>query len=150
MPLSASIMSAVAWLWILGAGNNIAMEPYCPYVADRLNPEQGQTGSLTQNGFNGLAQMLAFLTPSVLVLMGMGRDGVDEHNTFYTVRAVFWVGAVLSLATIVWSVTQVPEVPLTTREREWIEKQSKGFGATFTEIGSAICAMPTPMRKRGS
>lgn len=149
MPLSASIMSAVVWLWILDAGNNTTMEPYRAYVADRLNPEQRQTGFLTQSAFTGLAQMLAFLTPSVLVLMGMDRDWVDEHNIPYTVRAVFWVGAVLSLTTIAWSVLRVPELPLTAKERGWIEDQPKGFGATFAEIGSAIRAMPTPMRKLG-
>ena len=149
MPLSVSIMSAVVWLWILDAGNNITMEPYRAYVADRLNPEQRQTGFLTQSAFTGLAQMLAFLTPSVLVMLGMDRDWVDEHNIPYTVRAVFWVGAALSLATILWSVTRVPELPLTDKERDWIERQPKGFAATFIEIGSAIRDMPTPMRKLG-
>lgn len=125
------------------------MEPYRAYVADRLNPEQRQTGFLTQSAFTGLAQMLAFLTPSVLVLMGMDRDWVDEHNIPHTVRTVFWIGAVLSLATITWSVLKVPELPLTAKERDWIEKQPKGFAATFVEIGSAIKSMPTPMRKLG-
>jgi maltose/moltooligosaccharide transporter len=149
MPLSVSIMTAVMWLWILDAGNNITMEPYRAYVADRLNPEQRQTGFLTQSAFTGLAQMLAFLTPSVLVLMGMDRDWVDEHNIPYTVRTVFWVGAALSLATIIWSVMRVPELPLTDKERDWIAKQPKGFAATFVEIGSAMKEMPTPMRKLG-
>nr|WP_100868508.1 MFS transporter [Novosphingobium kunmingense] len=149
MPLSASITAAVAWLWILDAGNNTTMEPYRAYVADRLNPEQRQTGFLTQSAFTGLAQMLAFLTPSVLVLMGMDRDWVDENNIPYTVRTVFWVGAALSLATIVWSVLRVPELPLSAKEREWIQGQPKGAGATFREIGSAIREMPAPMRKLG-
>jgi maltose/moltooligosaccharide transporter len=134
MPLSASIMSAVVWLWILDAGNNTTMEPYRAYVADRLNPEQRQTGFLTQSAFTGLAQMLAFLTPSVLVLMGMDRDWVDEHNIPYTVRSVFWFGAVLSLATIAWSVMRVPELPLTKKEREWIDKAPKGVAGTFVGI----------------
>lgn len=149
MPLSASIMSAMVWLWILDAGNNTTMEPYRAYVADRLNPEQRQTGFLTQSAFTGLAQMLAFLTPSLLVLLGMDRDWVDEHNIPYTVRSVFWFGAALSLITIAWSVWRVPELPLTTKEREWIKQQPKGFGATFKEIGSAIRHMPAPMRKLG-
>jgi len=149
MPLSASIMSAVAWLWILDAGNNTTMEPYRAYVTDRLNPEQRQTGFLTQSAFTGLAQMLAFLTPSVLVVLGMDRDWVDEANIPYTVRAVFWMGSLLSLATIVWSVWRVPELPLTQAEREWIERQPKGFAATFIEIGSAIRDMPAAMRKLG-
>lgn len=149
MPLSASIMSAVAWLWILDAGNNTTMEPYRAYVTDRLNPEQRQAGFLTQSAFTGLAQMLAFLTPSVLVLLGMDRDWVDEHNIPYTVRTVFWIGAVLSLVTIIWSVRRVPELPLTLAERTWIEQQPKGFAATFVEIGSAIWDMPSAMRKLG-
>ena len=40
--------------------------------------------------------MLAFLTPSALVLLGMDRDWVDENNIPYTVRTVFWVGAALT------------------------------------------------------
>jgi maltose/moltooligosaccharide transporter len=125
------------------------MEPYRAYVADRLNPQQCQTGFLTQSAFTGLAQMLAFLTPSALVLLGMDRDWVDEHNIPYTVRTVFWVGAVLSLATIAWSVMKVPELPLTERQRDWIERQPKGIGATFAEIGAALREMPGPMRKLG-
>lgn len=147
MPLSASIMAAVAWLWILDIGNNVTMEPYRAYVADRLNPEQRQAGYLTQSAFTGLAQMLAFLTPSVLVLLGMDRDWVDEHNIPYTVRTVFWIGAALSIGTILWSLSRVPELPLTQAEREHIQRQPKGFVATFVELGSAIFHMPLAMRK---
>lgn len=149
MPLSASIMAAVAWLWILDIGNNTTMEPYRVYVADRLNPEQRQTGFLTQSAFTGLAQMLAFLTPSALVLLGMDRDWVDEHNIPYTVRSVFWFGAVLSVTTILWSITRVPELPLTAAERAHIKRQPKGIASTFIEIGSAIRQMPLAMRKLG-
>ncbi|OYX94891.1 MAG: MFS transporter, partial [Novosphingobium sp. 35-62-5] len=77
MPLSSSILMAVSLLWILDAGNNITMEPYRAYVSDRLNPDQRQAGFLSQSAFTGLAQMLAFLTPSLLVGFGMSRDWVD-------------------------------------------------------------------------
>jgi maltose/moltooligosaccharide transporter len=149
MPLSASIVMAVSVLWILDAGNNITMEPYRAYVSDRLNPDQRQTGFLTQSAFTGLAQCLAFITPSIMVWMGMNQDWVDEHNIPYTVRFVFWAGAALSLLTIVWSVLRVPELPLTAEEEAHIRAQPKGAAATFKEIGSAIRAMPTPMRKLG-
>lgn len=149
MPLAASILMAASLLWILDAGNNITMEPYRAYVSDRLNPDQRQIGFLTQSAFTGLAQSLAFLTPSLLVWFGMNQDWVDAHNIPYTTRIVFWTGAVLSFCTIVWSVTRVPELPLTDAERAHIEAQPKGFGATVTEIGSAIREMPTAMRKLG-
>ena len=149
MPLSASIMMAVSVLWILDAGNNITMEPYRAYVSDRLNPDQRQAGFLSQSAFTGLAQCLAFITPSVLVWFGMNQDWVDENNIPYTVRFVFWAGAALSLLTILWSVWRVPELPLTPEENAYIQAQPKGAAATFVEIGSAIKAMPTPMRKLG-
>lgn len=149
MPLSSSLLMAVSMLWILDAGNNITMEPYRAYVSDRLNPNQRQTGFLTQSAFTGLAQCLAFATPSLLVGLGMNQDWVDSHNIPHTVRIVFWVGALLSLTTIVWSVMRVPELPLTSAERAHIDAQPKGLLATLAEIGSAIREMPVAMRKLG-
>ncbi|MEB3223064.1 MAG: MFS transporter [Candidatus Sericytochromatia bacterium] len=147
MPLAASLMMAVSLLWILDAGNNITMEPYRAYVSDRLNPDQRQAGFLTQSAFTGLAQCLAFLTPSLLVWLGMNQDWVDAHNIPYTTRAVFWFGALLGAVTIAWSVLRVPELPLTAEERDHIEAQPKGSMAMLAEIGGAIAEMPLAMRK---
>jgi maltose/moltooligosaccharide transporter len=147
MPLSSSLLMAVSLLWILDVGNNITMEPYRAYVSDRLNPDQRQFGFLSQSAFTGLAQMLAFLTPSILVGLGMDRDWVDENNIPYTVHVVFTVGAVLSLTTILWSIWRVPELPLTPEERAAILARPKGVAATFAEIFHAIAEMPTAMRK---
>ncbi len=147
MPLSGSILMAVSVLWILDAGNNITMEPYRAYVSDRLNPDQHQFGFLTQSAFTGLAQMLAFLSPSLLVWAGMNQDWVDAHNIPYTARIAFMVGAVLSFATIVYSIVRVPELPLTPDERARIAATPKGLGAALAEIGAAIRDMPVAMRK---
>jgi maltose/moltooligosaccharide transporter len=147
MPLSASIVMAVSLLWVLDAGNNITMEPYRAYVSDRLNESQHEIGFLTQSAFTGLAQMLAFLTPSLLVAAGMNQDWVDAHHIPYTARVVFMVGAVLSFVTIIYSIRTVPELPLSLAERARIAKAPKGLGAALAEIGSAIRDMPVPMRK---
>lgn len=148
MPMSSSILMAASLLWILDAGNNITMEPYRAYVSDRLNPDQRRFGFLTQSAFTGLAQMLAFLTPSLMVyVFGFDKDAVDSHNIPYTARAAFTIGAVLSLATILWSITRVPELPLTAAEKAHIARQPKGVAATLREIWSAIVQMPPAMRK---
>lgn len=147
MPLSSSLLMAVSLLWILDAGNNITMEPYRAYVSDRLNENQHQVGFLTQSAFTGAAQMLAFLTPSLLVWAGMNQDWVDAHNIPYTARIAFMVGAVLSFSTILWSIWRVPELPLAPEERARIAAEPKGLGAMLKEIGSAIRDMPLAMRK---
>jgi len=149
MPLSSSILMAASLLWLLDAGNNITMEPYRAYVSDRLDPAQRQFGFLSQSAFTGLAQMLAFLTPAILVGCGMNQDWVDAHHIPYTVRVVFSIGAVLSLSTIVWSIWRVPELPLSDDERAEILGRPRGFGATLMEIVDAIRTMPRAMRKLG-
>ncbi len=147
MPLSSSLLMAASMLWILDAGNNITMEPYRAYVSDRLNQDQHQAGFLTQSAFTGLAQMLAFLTPSLLVWTGISRDWVDAHNIPYTARIAFMAGAILSLGTILYSILRVPELPLSPAQRSRIANEAKGPGAALKEIGVAIHDMPLAMRK---
>ncbi len=147
MPLSSSILMAVSLRWILDAGNNITKEQYRAYDSDRLNESQHEAGFLTQSAFTGLAQMLAFLTPSLLVWAGMNQDWVDAHNIPYTARVAFMVGAVLSLTTILYSVRRVPELTLTTEERIRIATQPKGLRPAVREIAAATRDMPVAMRK---
>jgi maltose/moltooligosaccharide transporter len=148
MPLSSSIMMAVSILWLLDAGNNITMEPYRAYVSDRLNPDQRQFGFLSQSAFTGLAQMLAFLSPSILInLLGFDVNKVDAHNIPETTHIAFTIGAVLSISTILWSVFRVRELPLTEHERAEMAKKPLTIGGTFYEIWDAIIHMPVAMRK---
>lgn len=150
MPLSSSILMAASLLWILDAGNNITMEPYRAYVADRLPEDQHNVGFLTQSAFTGLAQCLALGTPALLVgLFGFSRDALGANNIPDTVYIVFTIGAVLSLSTILWSVLRVPELPLTQDQVAHIARQPKTFTATMAEIWDAIRAMPGPMKKLG-
>ncbi len=148
MPLSTSILIAASLLWMLDAGNNMTMEPYRAYVSDRLNEDQRRFGFLTQSAFTGLAQMLAFLTPSLLVYaFGVDKDAVDSHNIPHTARIAFTIGAVLSILTIVWSTWRVPELPLSPEEKGRIARQPKGFVAMLKEIADAVVQMPPAMRK---
>lgn len=148
MPLSSSILMAVSLLWILDAGNNITMEPYRAYVSDRLNPDQRQFGFLSQSAFTGLAQMLAFLSPSIMInLLGFDVNAVDAHNIPETTKVAFTIGAVLSISTILWSVFRVRELPLTESELAYIKSKPLTVKGTLLEIWDAILTMPKAMRK---
>ncbi|OYU33329.1 MAG: MFS transporter [Novosphingobium sp. PASSN1] len=148
MPLSSSILMAVSLLWILDAGNNITMEPYRAYVSDRLNPDQRQFGFLSQSAFTGLAQMLAFLSPSIMInLLGFDVNAVDAHNIPETTKVAFTIGAVLSISTILWSVFRVRELPLTEAELAYIKSKPLTVKGTLLEIWDAIVTMPQVMRK---
>lgn len=146
MPMSSALWMAASLLWILDAGNNITMEPYRAYVADRLAPDQRSTGFLTQSAFTGLAQTLSYLAPSLLTAF-VARDVLDANGIPVIVRIAFVIGAILSISTIVWSVWRVPELPLDEAERAELAQRPLTARATFAEIRDAIREMPRPMKQ---
>jgi maltose/moltooligosaccharide transporter len=147
MPFSPTLWFAASLLWILDAANNVTMEPYRAYVSDRLNPPQRSIGFLTQSAFTGLGQTLAYLAPTLFVLIGMNKDAVTANNIPHITIAAFLVGAVFSITSILVSLKTVPELPLTPAEQAHIESQPKGFGAALAEIVSAFRDMPSVMRQ---
>ncbi len=147
MPYSPSLWFAASLLWILDAANNVTMEPYRAYVSDRLNTNQHSLGFLTQSAFTGLAQTLAYLTPSLLFWFGLNKDAVNESNIPHITVIAFLIGSVLSFTTVWWSVHSTPELPLTHQEREAILVKPTGIKATFTEIIEAVREMPQAMRQ---
>jgi maltose/moltooligosaccharide transporter len=146
MPYSSTLLMAASLLWILDAGNNITMEPYRAYVADRLAASQRSVGFLTQSAFTGLAQTLSYLAPSLLTAF-VARDLLDANGIPVIVRIAFVIGAILSISTIAWSVWRVPELPLSPEEQADLADKPLTARATFAEIGDAIRAMPRPMKQ---
>ena len=146
MPYSSTLWMAASLLWILDAGNNITMEPYRAYVADRLVPEQRSIGFLTQSAFTGLAQTLSYLAPTLLTAF-VAQDVLDDNGIPVIVRIAFIIGAILSISTIVWSVWRVPELPMTEDEKAVLEKKPLTVKDTLAEIVDAIRDMPKPMRQ---
>lgn len=146
MPYSSALWMAASLLWILDAGNNITMEPYRAYVADRLAPDQRSAGFLTQSAFTGLAQTLSYLAPSLLTAF-VARDVLDANGIPVIVRIAFVVGAILSISTILWSVLRVRELPLDAAARADLAEKPLTVRATLAEIRDAIREMPRPMRQ---
>lgn len=147
MPFSPALWFAAGLLWILDAANNVTMEPYRAYVSDRLREEQHASGFLTQASFTGLAQTLAYLTPSLLVALGMNRDALGANGIPVVTTLAFVVGALLSFTTVWWSVRKVPELPLPAEELARLRAMPRGVGPALAEIWSAVTQMPQTMRR---
>jgi maltose/moltooligosaccharide transporter len=147
MPYSPTLWFAASLLWILDAANNVTMEPYRAYVSDRLNTSQHSLGFLTQSAFTGLAQTLAYLTPSLLFWFGLNKDAVNNSNIPHITVIAFLIGSVLSFTTVWWSVHSTPELPLTNHERDAILAKPTGIKATVAEIVEAVHDMPQAMRQ---
>lgn len=146
MPYSSALWMAASLLWILDAGNNITMEPYRAYVADRLPADQRSVGFLTQSAFTGLAQTLSYLAPTLLTGF-FARDVVDANGIPVIVRIAFIIGAILSISTIVWSIWRVPELPMSAEDRAELASKPITPATTLREIWDAARAMPKAMKQ---
>ena len=149
-PHSPVLWFAVGLLWILDVGNN--MEPYRAFVGDKLPEKQLSLGYQMQSLFVGAGILLANGS-IVLFQYWFGGESVEEAGKipqwlYYS----FFIGAFLSLTTILWSVFKTPEIPPTDEELKEINAikglpLSKRFSQPFLEIVAAIKEMPKFMWK---
>jgi maltose/moltooligosaccharide transporter len=153
-PHSPILWFAVGLLWILDVGNNMAMEPYRAFVGDKLPEKQLSLGYQMQSLFVGAGILLANGS-IVLFQYWFGGESVEETGTipqwlYYS----FFIGAFLSLTTILYSVFKTPEIPPADEELEEINKIkslpfSQRITQPFTEIIDAVKEMPKFMWKIG-
>ncbi|TVZ52241.1 MFS transporter [Dokdonia sp. Hel_I_53] len=150
-PFSPALWVAVTLLWILDIGNNMAMEPYRAFVGDKLPEKQLSFGYQMQSLFVGAGILLA--TASIFLF----QDWFGVENE--TVGAIpkwlyysFFIGAVLSITTILWSVLKTPEIPPSEEEMEEINEFRslsfiERFKQPFLEIARTVKEMPKFMWK---
>ncbi len=146
-PFSRALWMAVGLLWILDAANNTAMEPYRAFIADKLNTQQRAVGFLTQSFFTGLGITLANLSLYFFQKLITGTTLTDDGQTGipYWVFGSFFVGAICSIGSVLWSVSTTPEIPPSEDELKALKESPKGLMAPFKEIFSAIKDMPTTL-----
>jgi maltose/moltooligosaccharide transporter len=154
-PHSPVLWFAVGLLWILDVGNNMAMEPYRAFVGDKLPEKQLSLGFQMQSLFVGAGILLA--NGSIVLFQYLfGGESVEAAGTipqwlYYS----FFIGAFLSLTTILWSVLKTPEIPPSDEELVEIN-EIKGLplgqriSKPFLEIVDAIKKMPKFMWKIGA
>lgn len=149
MPYSSALWMAASLLWILDAANNVTMEPYRAFVSDKLREEQQGTGFLIQSAMTGLGQTLSYLTPTILVWIGLNKDAVGANHIPQITVTAFLIGAVFSIASIAWTLKTTKEHPLSRAELDAMRAKSKGPAAILAEIIEAFRDMPPTMRQLG-
>ncbi len=151
-PTSPVLWFAVGLLWILDVGNNMAMEPYRAFVGDKLPEKQLSLGYQMQSLFVGAGILLA--NGSIVLFQYLfGGESVEVAGEipkwlYYS----FYIGGMLSIATILWSVLKTPEIPPSDEELAEINHDkaqplSVRIAKPFKEISSAIKEMPNFMWK---
>ncbi|WP_111309193.1 MFS transporter [Confluentibacter sediminis] len=144
-PFSPTLWFAVGLLWILDVGNNMAMEPYRAFVGDKLPNKQLSFGYQMQSLFVGAGIVLANASIFLFQDWFGGAETVSD-----TAKAIpqwlyysFFIGAILSVGTILWSVLKTPEIPPSHDGLKEIEEHNalpllERIKTPFKEITSAI------------
>lgn len=153
-PFSPALWFAVGLLWVLDVGNNMAMEPYRAFVGDKLPDKQLSFGYQMQSLFVGAGIVLAnasiFLFQDWFGGVETVTDSVDKIPKWLYYS--FFIGAILSVSTILWSVLKTPEIPPSDEELEDIKQHNRlpfwdRVKTPFLEIIHAIKDMPKLMWK---
>lgn len=136
-PHSSILWFAVGLLWILDVGNNMAMEPYRAFVGDKLPDSQLSFGYQMQSLFCGLGILLA--TGSIVLfkyLFGEDADVAGEIPQW--IYYSFYIGGILSITTILWSVLKTPEIPPSDEELEEIKAYNHGKPHPIVQFFSVL------------
>ncbi|WP_299682463.1 MFS transporter [uncultured Dokdonia sp.] len=150
-PFSPVLWVAVLMLWILDIGNNMAMEPYRALIGDKLPKKQLSFGYQMQSLFVGAGTLIAMIS----IIYFQDIFGLEEEAAGSIPKWLyyaFFVGAILSITTVLWSISRTKEIPPTEEEMEEINQFRKlslkdKFKQPFVEIAQTVKTMPKFMWK---
>jgi maltose/moltooligosaccharide transporter len=111
MPSSSSVWMAAGLLWMLDASVNISMEPFRAFVGDLLPSSQRQLGFSMQSLLIGLGAVLSGSLPWIITRLGLGGGPTAPGTIPHSVHLAFYVGSVVFLGSVVYTVATTPEIP---------------------------------------
>lgn len=146
MPQASVLWMAALLLWVLDASINISMEPFRAFVGDKLPPSQRTAGFATQTFFIGLGAVIASLLPYIFTNVFHISNTAPAGKIGDSVKYSFYIGAVIFLASVLWTVLTTNEFPPENMET-WEEEKlrTQGIGKGLMEITKGIFTMPKTM-----
>lgn len=146
MPNSTVLWMAVAVLWLMDASINISMEPFRAFVGDKLDVSQQTAGYAMQTFFIGCGAVIASLLPTIFSdYMGVSNNSINGAIPD-SVKYSFYIGGVIFLLSVMWTVFTTKEFPPESLEKFKQErKESKGLLNAITEIFGGFAKMPKTM-----
>ncbi|MGR3809691.1 MFS transporter [Jiulongibacter sp. NS-SX5] len=136
------------FLMIMDASFNVSMEPFRALVADKLNSEQRTQGYAIQTVIIGIGAVIGSWLPYAL----SNWFGLTENSAGGVATNVIWsfiIGAIVLLATIIWTVTKTPEYTpeeMASFDSETVVQEESG---SLADIWKDIKNMPQTMRQLG-
>jgi maltose/moltooligosaccharide transporter len=155
MPNASAFAAYLPALWVgagmlmvMDASFNIAMEPFRALVADKLPTDQRTLGFSVQTLLIGVGAVLGSWLPYVLANWFGVAATAEEGIVPYNVILSFFIGAIILVGTIVWTVIRTSEYTPEEQARyigEVEVVESNGLLDIFTDFSK----MPKTMRQLG-
>ncbi|GAB3404138.1 MFS transporter [Massilia agilis] len=146
MPNSTALWMAVAVLWMMDAAINVSMEPFRAFVGDKLDESQRTAGFAMQTFFIGVGAVIASMLPTIFAdYLGVSNvpvgGGIPD-----TVRYSFYIGGLVFLLAVSWTVLTADELPPEDLEGFKVQrKHARRFGVALSEIFGGFLRMPRTM-----
>ncbi len=104
MPNSPALWIAAGMLWMMDASINVSMEPFRAFVGDMLPSDQRTTGFAMQSFFIGTGAVVASALPYLLTEIFGVATTAPEGQIPMSVKLSFYIGAVVFISAVVWTV----------------------------------------------
>lgn len=135
-------------LMVMDASFNVAMEPFRALVADLLPTDQRTLGFSVQTSLIGFGAVLGSWLPYIFAEFFGVEKKVAEGivDVPFNVTLSFYVGAIIFLIAILWTVTTTKEFP---PEEYKKEPEQIGQKKGIAQITSDFIKMPSTMKQLG-
>ncbi|MBE9046199.1 MFS transporter [Pleurocapsales cyanobacterium LEGE 10410] len=149
MPRCSNLWMAAGLLWILDTSANVSMVPFRAFVGDLLPKEQRTKGFAMQSIMLGLGAVSASTLPWIL---SHGFQIDNTSNTWrkipLTVELSFYIGGVLFLGTVLWTIATTPEYPPQNLAKfERLKASRGGIISSLKESWQTLGQMPQTMQQ---
>ncbi len=109
MPYSPHLWVAAGMLWIMDGSINVSMEPFRAFVGDMLPSDQRTAGFAMQSFFIGLGAVVASALPYMMTNWFGISNTAAEGIVPPSVQFSFIIGAIVFLASVLWTVLTTKE-----------------------------------------
>ena len=149
MPHASNLWMAAGLLWILDTSANISMVPFRAFVGDLLSQEQRTKGFAVQSMMLGLGAVSASALPWILSNVFHLSNAINPWRKIpLTVEVSFYVGGVLFLGTVLWTIVTTPEYPpVNLAQFEQLKSSQGGVVSSLRESWQTLRQMPNIMQQ---
>ena len=149
MPNCSNLWIAAGLLWILDTSANVSMVPFRAFVGDLLPKEQRTKGFAMQSIMLGIGAVSASALPWILAhLFQIDNTSNALRKIPLTIEVSFYIGAILFLGTVLWTVVTTAEYPPENLVKfEQLQATRGGITSSIKETWQTLGNLPVKMQQ---